>query len=142
MNLQITHSSNISIDPYELIGQDRFIRYKGFIDEFKLYILSTPLKPLIKLINLKTWVKGDARDPIKSFNHAEKLNDDSDALENAYSKPDFVTTEIYKNPKMMPSCPSLKNIKSLKSQAHTLKVTLSTLKKLEFKQLFLGDRNV
>ena len=27
---------NLNIEPYEPIGQDRFIRYKSFIEEFKL----------------------------------------------------------------------------------------------------------
>ena len=40
---------NLNIQPYEAVGQDRFIRYKAFIDEFKLYVLSRPLKALIKL---------------------------------------------------------------------------------------------
>ena len=34
---------NLNIQPYEAVGQDRFIRYKAFIDEFKLYVLSRPL---------------------------------------------------------------------------------------------------
>ena len=42
----------LNIEPYEPIGQDRFIRYKSFIDKYKLYVLSRPLKPLTKLTYL------------------------------------------------------------------------------------------
>ena len=133
---------NLNIEPYEPIGEDRFIKYKAFIDEFKLYVLSRPLKPLIKLNHLKSCVKGEAYQLIESFNHAEQLNDALEALENAFSKPDFVISEIYKNLKMMQTCTSFKNIKSLKSQVQTLKVALATLKTLGFEQDFLGDRNI
>ena len=34
-------------DPYEPIWQDTFIKYNSFIDEFKLYVVNRPLKPLI-----------------------------------------------------------------------------------------------
>ena len=71
---------NLNIEPYEPIGEDRFIKYKAFIDEFKLYVLSRPLKPLIKLNHLKSCVKGEAYQLVKSFNHAEQLNDALEAL--------------------------------------------------------------
>ena len=87
---------NLNIQPYEAIGQDRFIRYKAFIDEFKLYVLSRPLKPLIKLNHLKACLKGDALDVVKNFNHDDQLQDALTALENAFSKPDFVIGKIYK----------------------------------------------
>ena len=133
---------NLNIEPYEPIGQDRFIRYKSFIDEFKLYVMSRPLKPLIKLNHLKTCLKGDALDLVKSFNHSDQLQDALAALENAYSKPDFVIGEIYKNLKSLPSVLSLQNVKTIKTQVQILKVALATLKTLGFEQDFLGDKNV
>ena len=133
---------NLNIEPYEPTGQDRFIRYKSFIDEFKLYVLSRPLKPLIKLNHLKQCLKGDALDLVKSFNHSEQLADALTALENAYSKPDFVIGEIYKSLKSLPSVSSFQNVKAIKAQLQTLKVALATLKTLGFEQDFLGDRNM
>ena len=133
---------NLNIQPYEAIGQDRFIRYKAFIDEFKLYVLSRPLKPLIKLNHLKACLKGDALDVVKNFNHGDQLQDALTALENAYSKPDFVISEIYKNLKSLPSVSSFQNVKAIKTQVQTLKVALATLKTLGFEQDFLGDKNV
>ena len=133
---------NLNIEPYEPVGQDRFIRYKSFIDEFKLYVLSRPLKPLIKLNHLKQCLKGDALDLVKSFNHSEQLQDALTALENAYSKPDFVIGEIYKNLKSLPSVSSFQNVKAIKAQLQTLKVASATLKTLGFEQDFLGDKNV
>ena len=133
---------NLNIEPYEPVGQDRFIRYKSFIDEFKLYVLSRPLKPLIKLNHLKQCLKGDALDLVKSFNMSEQLPDALTALENAYSKPDFVIGEIYKSLKSLPSVSSFQNVKAIKAQLQTLKVALATLKTLGFEQDFLGDRNM
>ena len=133
---------NLNIEPYEPTGQDRFIRYKSFIDEFKLYVLSRPLKPIIKLNHLKQCLKGDALDLVKSFNHSEQLPDALTALENAYSKPDFVIGEIYKSLKSLPSVSSFQNVKAIKAQLQTLKVALATLKTLGFEQDFLGDRNM
>ena len=121
---------NLNIDTYEPTGEDRFIKYKTFIDEFKLDVQSRPLKPLIKLNHLKSCVKGDAYQLIKSFNHAEQLNGALEALKNTYSKPDFVISEIYKNLTMKQSCTSFKNIKTLKAQVQTLKAALATPKTL------------
>ena len=133
---------NLNIQPYEAVGQDRFIRYKAFIDEFKLYVLSRPLKALIKLNHLKACLKGDALDIVKNFNHGDQLQDALTALENAFSKPDFVIAEIYKNLKSLPSVSSFQNVKAIKTQVQTLKVALATLKTLGFEQDFLGDKNV
>ena len=88
---------NLNIQPYEAVGQDRFIRYKAFIDEFKLYVLSRPLKSLIKLNHLKACLKGDALNVVKNFNHVDQLQDALTSLENVFSKTDFVIVEIYKN---------------------------------------------
>ena len=133
---------NLNIQPYEAVGQDRFIRYKAFIDEFKLYVLSRPLKALIKLNHLKACLKGDALDIVENFNHGDQLQDALTALENAFSKPDFVIGEIYKNLKSLPSVSSFQNVKVIKTQVQTLKVALATLKTLGFEQDFLGDKNV
>ena len=87
-------------------------------------------------------MKRDALDLVKLFNHSEQLQDALTALENAYSKPDFVIVEIYKNLKSLPSVSSFQNVKAIKAQVQTLKVALATLKTLGFEQDFLGDRNM
>ena len=61
----------LKIEPYETIGEDRLMRYKSFIDELKLYVLSRLLTPLIKFNHLRTCVKGDAFDLVKSFSHSD-----------------------------------------------------------------------
>ena len=43
---------NLNIEPYEPIWQVRFIRYKSFIDEFKLHVLSRSLILLLNTITL------------------------------------------------------------------------------------------
>ena len=133
---------NLNIQRYEALGQDRFIRYTTFIDAFKLYVLSRPLKPLIKLNHLKACLKGDALDVVENFNHGDQLQDALTALENVFSKPDFVIGEIYKNLKSLPAVSSFQNVKAIKTQVQTLKVALATLKTLGFEQDFLGDKNV
>ena len=105
-------------------------------------MLNRPLKRLIKLNHLKQCLKGDALNLVKSFNNSEQLQDTLTALENAYSKPDFVIGEIYKNLKSLPSVSSFQNLKAIKAQVQSLKVALATLKTLGFEQHFLGDKNM
>ena len=52
---------NLSIEKYEPIGEERFIRYTAFMSEFKEYVLSKPLKTVIKLNYLKSCLLGGAR---------------------------------------------------------------------------------
>ena len=104
--------------------------------------MSRPLKPLIKLNHLKTCLKGDALDLVKSCNLSEQLQDNLTALENAYSKPNFVIGEIYKNLKSLPSVSSVENVRAMKIQVQSLKVPLATLKTLGFEQDFLGDKSM
>ena len=74
----------------------RIFRYNTFIDEFKEYCLSKPLKPIVKLNFLKASVGGDALELIQNYTHGTQLSEALETLENAFSKPDFVVSEIYK----------------------------------------------
>ena len=127
-----------NIERYVPTGPDKFIRYKVFMDEFKEYCLSKPLKQVVKLNHLKTVVGGDALELIKNFTHGSQLPEALETLENAFSKPEFIVSEIYKNIKAIPTVSSFKAIKSAKEQVATMKVALATLKTLGFEDL-LGN---
>ena len=64
--------------------KDIFFKYKAFTDELKFYVISRPVKPLIKVNDRKSFVKDDALQLIKSFHQAEQSTDALEALENAY----------------------------------------------------------
>ena len=130
-----------NIEKYIPSGPDKFIRYKVFIDEFKEFCLSKPLKPIVKLNHLKTVVGGDALDLIKNFTHGSQLPEALESLENAFSKPEFVVAEIYKTIKAMPTISTFKSIKMAKEQVATMKVALATLKTLGFDDL-LGNTSL
>ena len=51
---------NINIEKNETTGQDKLIRTKKFIDEFREYCLLKPLKLIFKLNHLKAYVSGNA----------------------------------------------------------------------------------
>ena len=87
----------MNIEKYVPKGQEKFIKYAAFIDEFKQFILTRPLKPVVKLNHLKTCLGGDALDIVKNYTHGSQLNDALEALENAYNKPDFIISEVYRN---------------------------------------------
>ena len=100
--------------------------------------MSKPLKPIVKLNHLKSCVGGDALELIQNYTHGSQLPEALESLENAYSKPDFVVSEIYKTLKGMPTITTFKSIRAAKEQVGTLKVALATLKTLGFEDL-LGN---
>ena len=129
---------NSNIEKYIPSGADKFIRYKTFIEEFTEYCLSKPLKPIVKLNFLKASVGGDALELVQNYTHGSQLSEALETLENAFSKPDFVVSEIYKSLKSMPAITTFKTIRAAKEQVQTLKVALATLKTLGFDEL-LGN---
>ena len=70
-----TAIKNLNIEKYVPKGQEKFIKYAAFIDEFKQFILTRPLKPVVKLNHLKTCLGGDALDIVKNYTHGSQLND-------------------------------------------------------------------
>ena len=54
----ISAIKNLSIEKYEPIGEERFIHYTAFMSEFKEYVLSKPLKTVVKLNYLKSCLLG------------------------------------------------------------------------------------
>ena len=72
---------------------------------------------------------------IQNYTHGSPLPEALESLENAYSKPDFVVSEIYKTLKGMPTITTFKSIRAAKEQVGTLKVALATLKTLGFEDL-------
>ena len=85
---------NLSIEKYEPIGQDRFIRYTAFMSEFKEYVLSKPLKTVVKLNYLKSCLVGEAYDLIKHYTHGSQLTDALEQLEQTYNKAEFIVSEV------------------------------------------------
>ena len=112
------------------------------MDELKEYILTRPLKPVVKLNHLKTYLGGEALDLIKSYTHGSQLNEALETLENAYNKPDFIISEVYRNLKSLESVKSFKQIKAAKTQVQTLKVSLATLKTLGYEKELIQDTNL
>ena len=133
MNDSFNYSAikNLCIEKYIPIGEEKLIKYCAFIDEFKQYVLARPLKNVVKLNHLKSYLGGDALDLVKSYTHGDQINEALGTLQNAYNKPDFVISEVYCNLKKLPSFNTFKDkIKTAKEQVHTLKVSVATLKTL------------
>ena len=105
---------NSNIEKYTPTGADKFIRYKLFIDGFKELCLSKPLKPIVKSNHLKASLGGDALELIQNYTHGSQLPEALETLKNAYSKPDFVVSEIYKTLKSMPTITTIRAIRSAK----------------------------
>ena len=80
-------------------------------------------------------------DLIKNFTHGSQLPEALESLENAYSKPESVVSEIYKTIKAMPTISTFKSIKAAKEQVAIMKVALATLKTLGFEDL-LGNSSL
>ena len=88
---------NLSIEKYEPIGQDRFIRYTAFMAELKEYVLSKPLKTVVKLNYLKYCLMGEVYDLVKSYTHGNQLTDALETLEHTYNKSEFIVSEFFRN---------------------------------------------
>ena len=64
---------NSNIEKYIPTGAYKFIRYKLFIDEFKEFCLSKPLKPIVNSNLLKASLGGDALELIQNYTHGSQL---------------------------------------------------------------------
>lgn len=126
---------NLSIDKYEPSGKDKFIKYSTFMDEFREYVITRPLKPVVKLNYLKTCLGGEALELVRCYTHGDQLNQALAALENAFNKPDFIISEIYRNLKLLPPITTFKAIKTAKEQVQTLNVSLATLRTLGYEKI-------
>ena len=71
------------------------------MEECREFVLSKPLHPLIKLRHLHNSIEGEALKLIKSYTLGDQLTAAIQALENAYSKPELVVAEIYRNIKAL-----------------------------------------
>ena len=112
------------------------------MSEFKEYVLSKPLKTVVKLNYLKSCLVGEAYDLIKHYTHGSQLTDALEQLEQTYNKAEFIVSEVYRNLKGLPICTNFKHIKVCKEQVQTLKVSLATLKTLGFEQEVLSDSSI
>ena len=79
---------------------------------------------------------------VKCYTHGDQLNEALEALENAFNKPDFIISEIYRNLKLLPSITTFKAIKTAKEQVQTLKVSLATLRTMGYEKDLIQDSNL
>lgn len=84
----------------------------------------------MKLNQLKVSLGGDALELIQNYTHGSQLLEPLQTLENAYSKPEFIVSELYKALKGMATITTFWAIRSAKEQVATLKVALATVKPL------------
>ena len=97
---------------------------------------------MLKLNHLKTCLAGEALELVRCYTHGDQLNEALEALENAFNKPDFIISEIYRNLKLLPSITTFKTIKIAKEQVQKLKVSLATLKTLGYEKDLIQDSNL
>ena len=114
------------------------------MEEYREFVLSKPLHPLIKLRHLHNSVEGEALKLIKSYTLGDQLTVAIQALENAYSKPDLVVAEIYRNIKALAAITSFngKNMVIAKEQVYNLKTAITTLKSMGFEEELLNETNL
>ena len=110
--------------------------------EFKEYVLSKPLKTVVKLSHLKSCLMGEAYDLVKSYTHGNQLTDALETLEHSCNKSEFIVSEVDRNSKGLSICTSFKHIKTCKEQVQTLKVSLATLKTLGFYEEIFKDSSI
>ena len=67
------------------------------MSEFKEYVLSKPLKTVVKLNYLKSCLVGEAYDLIKHYTHGSQLTDALEQLEQSYNKAELIVAEFYRN---------------------------------------------
>lgn len=135
---------NIILEKYNPTGLDKIIKHKSFMEEYREFVLSKPLRPLIKLRHLHSSVEGEALKLIKSYTLGDQLTVVIQVLENAYSKPDLVMAEIYRNIKGLTAITSFngKNMTAAKEQVCNLKIAITTLKSMGFEDELLNDTNL
>ena len=125
-NSSASSMKNITLEKYNPTGLDKFIKYKSFMEEYREFVLANPLHPLIKLRHLHNSVEGEALKLIKSYTLGDQLTAAIQALENAYSKPDLVVAEIYRNIKRLAAISSFtgKSMNVAKNKCPTSKLQL------------------
>lgn len=136
-NTSTNSMKNITLEKYTPSGLDKFIKYKSFMEEYREFILAKPFHPLIKLRHLHNSLEGEALKLIKSYTLGDQLTVAIETLENAYSKPDLVIAEIYRNIKGLASISSFngKSINVAKEQVSNLKIAITTLKSMGFGEM-------
>ena len=135
---------NVILKKYNRGGLDKFIKYKSFMEEYREFVISKPLHPLIKLRHLHNSVEGEALKLIKSYTLEYQLTAAIQALENAYSKPVLVAAEVYRNIKDLAAITSFngKSMATAKEQVRNLKIAITTLISMGFEEELLNETNL
>ena len=125
-------------------GLDKFIKYKSFMAEYRQFVLSKPISPLIKLRQLHNSVEGPALKLVQSYTLADQLQTALDALEHAYNKPELVVAELYRHIRNLPMVSSFssKTIAVAREQVCILKVSIATLKSMGYGDDLVNENNL
>lgn len=101
-------------------GDQKFLNYYGFYQEFTELVLSKPYSDSTKLRYLKQYLEGEAKDIVRNYHSGSELRTAFRALDDVYGRADMVIRECIK---------SIQNLEPLRNE-HNIKVNKQFLYKV------------
>ena len=113
-------------------GDQKFLSYYGFYQEFSELVLSKPYSDSTKLRYLKQYLEGDAKDIVKNYHSGEELATAFKALDEVYGRSDMVIRECIKSIQKLEALRSEHNVKANKNFLYKITTNVSTLRCYNF----------
>ena len=122
----------VKLSKFSGVGDQKFLNYYGFYQEFTELVLSKPYSDSTKLRYLKQYLEGDAKDIVKNYHSGEELATAFKALDEVYGRADMVIRECIKSIQKLEPLRSEHNIKANKNFLYKITTNVSTLRCYNF----------
>ena len=122
----------VKLSKFSGVGDQKFLNYYGFYQEFTELVLSKPYSDSTKLRYLKQYLEGDAKDIVKNYHSGEELATAFKALDEVYGRSDMVIRECIKSIQKLEPLRSEHNIKANKNFLYKITTNVSTLRCYNF----------
>ena len=113
-------------------GEQRFLDYHSFNQEFNELVLSKAYSDSTKLRYLKQYVEGEAKDIIRNYHSGKELYVALKQLDDSYGRSDMVIRESLKNIRRVEPLRSDYNLRANKKFLYQITTNVSTLRCYNF----------
>lgn len=95
--IKIEQLEGIEFSKFNGQGDQKFLNYYGFYQEFTELVMEKPYTNTTKLRYLKQYVEGEAKDIVRNYHSESELNNAFKALDDDYGRFDMVTRKCIKS---------------------------------------------
>ena len=113
-------------------GEQRFLDYHSFSQEFAELVLSKAYSDSTKLRYLKQYVDGEAKDVIRNYHSGKELHIALKQMDDSYGRSDMVIRESLKNIRKIEPLRSDYNLRANKKFLYQITTNVSTLRCYNF----------